>query len=101
MQDGMPACAKYSSARSPSCPGTPARGRAPRNRRLADIVAKCGLVERSGQGMNLIFERSIEQGKPLPDFSGTDAYQVRLTLHGQVQDPNFVRFLWAGGEDRS
>ena len=66
---------------------------APRNRRLSDIVAKCGLVERSGQGMNLIFERSIEQGKPLPDFSGTDAYQVKLTLHGQVQDPNFVRFL--------
>lgn len=72
---------------------------APRNRRLADIVVKCGLVERSGQGMNLIFERSIEQGKPLPDFSGTDAYQVKLTLHGQVQDPNFVRFLEAVARD--
>ncbi|OGS02442.1 MAG: transcriptional regulator [Elusimicrobia bacterium RIFCSPLOWO2_12_FULL_59_9] len=66
---------------------------APRNRRIADTLTKCGLVERSGQGMNLIFERSIEQGKPLPDFSGTDAHQVKLTLHGQVQDPNFVRFL--------
>jgi len=32
---------------------------APRNRRIADIFAKCGLVERSGQGMNLMFERSI------------------------------------------
>jgi ATP-dependent DNA helicase RecG len=72
---------------------------APRNRRLADILAKCGLVERSGQGMNLIFEHSIEQGKPLPDFSGTDAYQVTLTLHGQVQDPNFVRFLEAVGRE--
>jgi len=27
----------------------------PRNRRIAEILAKCGLVERSGQGMNLIY----------------------------------------------
>src|SRR5262249_27966034 len=28
----------------------------PRNRRIAEAVAKCGLVERSGQGMNLMYE---------------------------------------------
>lgn len=65
----------------------------PRNRRIAEILMKCGLVERSGQGMNLIFEHSIEQGKSRPDFTGTDAHQVRLTLLGTVQDPSFVRFL--------
>lgn len=31
----------------------------PRNRRIADIFSKCGLVDRSGQGMNLMFEESI------------------------------------------
>jgi hypothetical protein len=36
--------------------------------------------------MNLMFEESIRQGKLRPDFGGTDAYQVTLTLHGQVQD---------------
>jgi ATP-dependent DNA helicase RecG len=71
---------------------------APRNRRLADILMKCGLVERSGQGMDLMFERSIQQGKLRPDFTGTDTYQVNLTLNGQVQDANFVRFLEAIGQ---
>ena len=71
----------------------------PRNRRIADVFAKCGLVERSGQGMNLMFEQSIKQGKPRPDFAGTDAYNVVLTLHGQVQDPHFVRFLERVGRE--
>ncbi len=71
----------------------------PRNRRIADVFAKCGLVERSGQGMNLMFEQSIQQGKPKPAFTGTDAYHVVLTLHGQVQDPRFVQFLQKIGEE--
>ncbi|MGE5481580.1 MAG: ATP-binding protein, partial [Bacteroidota bacterium] len=66
---------------------------APRNRRLAEAFSRCGLVERSGQGVNNMFEDSIKQGKPWPDFSGTDAYQVMLTLHGQMQDPGFVSFM--------
>jgi len=65
----------------------------PRNRRIADIFAKCGLVERSGQGMNLMFELSIKDSKPKPDFSGTDQYQVMLNLNGEVQDPQFLEFL--------
>lgn len=65
----------------------------PRNRRIADLFAKCGLVERSGQGMNLIFEEAIRRGKLPPDFTGTDRYQVNLVLQGQVQDPTFVLFL--------
>ena len=65
----------------------------PRNRCIAEAFEKCSLVERSGQGMNLIYERLIEQSKPLPDFSNTDAYQVSLTISGQVRDPLFVRFL--------
>jgi ATP-dependent DNA helicase RecG len=65
----------------------------PRNRRIAEAFEKCNLVERSGQGMNLIYENQIGQSKPLPDFSNTDAYQVSLTLYGQVKDPLFIRFL--------
>lgn len=66
---------------------------APRNRRVAEAFARCGLVERAGQGINLMFEESIRQGKLRPDFTGTDAYQVRLMLHGEVRDSRFVRFL--------
>ena len=65
----------------------------PRNRRIAEIFAHCGLVERAGQGMNLIFEESIRTGKPVPDFSRTDKYQVGLTLLGNLQNPQFVRFV--------
>ncbi len=65
----------------------------PRNRRIAEILTRCGLVERSGQGMNLIYEELIKQSKPTPEFSRTDQYQVGLTLHGTVQDPAFVRFV--------
>ena len=36
----------------------------PRNRRIAEILALCGLVERSGQGMNLMYELSVKEAKP-------------------------------------
>jgi len=71
----------------------------PRNRRIADVFARCGLVERSGQGMNLMFERSIQQGKPRPDFTGTDDYNVVVTLHGQVQDLRFLKFMEKVGQE--
>jgi ATP-dependent DNA helicase RecG len=70
----------------------------PRNRRLAEALAKCGLIERSGQGMNLMFETAIRQGKALPSFAGTAAHEVRLTLDGKVSSPAFVRFLERMGE---
>lgn len=71
----------------------------PRNRRIAEVLTKCGLVERSGQGMNLIFEELIKQSKPIPDFSRSDQYLVGLTLQGTVQDPAFVRFVEKVGRE--
>lgn len=72
---------------------------APRNRRIADVFAKCGLVERSGQGARLMFERSIRDGKLRPDFAGTDDYEVFLTLHGEVRDPRFLEFFSKVGQE--
>ncbi|HVX01473.1 MAG TPA: ATP-binding protein, partial [Candidatus Babeliaceae bacterium] len=72
----------------------------PRNRRIAEIFLKCGLVERSGQGANLIFKETISQGKALPDFNHTDMTQVFLTLQGDIQDPSFLRFLEKIGKER-
>ena len=76
------------------------RKQAPRNRRIADVFAKCGLVERSGQGARLMFERSIREGKLRPDFSGTDDYEVYLTLHGEVRDPRFLQFFEKIGQEK-
>lgn len=69
------------------------RRQLPRNRRLADACARIGWVERSGQGADRMFEESIKEGKPRPDFFDTDAHQVSLTLRGEIQNPEFLRFL--------
>jgi ATP-dependent DNA helicase RecG len=71
----------------------------PRNRRIAEIFALCGLVERSGQGMNLIYELSIKEAKSLPDFSGTDRDLVRLTLNGIIIDSRMFALLNSIGND--
>ena len=70
----------------------------PRNRRIAEAFSKCGLVERSGQGANRMFEQCVKESKSPPDFSGTDDYQVHLTLNGEVQDPLFLKFLELVGQ---
>jgi len=71
----------------------------PRNRRIASILSLSGLVERSGQGMDLIYELSILDAKHLPDFSGTDDYNVVLTLNGEIIDDRLIKvFKKIGGE---
>jgi ATP-dependent DNA helicase RecG len=65
----------------------------PRNRRIAETFLRCGLVERSGQGANRMLEECIRDSKPLPDYTRSDAYEVFLTLHGEMQDPAFILYL--------
>lgn len=72
----------------------------PRNRRLAEVLGRCGLVERSGQGVNLMYEESIKESKALPDFSGSDEHSVDLVIRGEVQDPQFLRFLEKIGREK-
>lgn len=72
----------------------------PRNRRIAEILALCGLVERSGQGMNLIYELSIKEAKQLPDFSGTDDYFVQITLNGVILDKKMLSVIHQIGDER-
>lgn len=65
----------------------------PRNRRIAETLARCGLIERSGQGADRMFETSIREGKLPPDFSRSDEHHVVLRLSGKVQDERFLAFL--------
>jgi len=73
---------------------------APRNRRLAEAFARCGLVERSGQGMNRIYETCILESKQEPDFTHTDSYNFWITLHGSIRQPEFLRLLEKIGRER-
>lgn len=72
----------------------------PRNRLLSEVLNKCGLVERSGQGVDLMFDTCIREGKPRPDFFGTDAYEVHLKLRGEIQDVSLLRFLEQVGKEK-
>jgi len=64
-----------------------------RNRCIAETFEKAGLVERSGQGMDDIFEITIREGKGLPNLSGSDATTVKLRIPAQVKDKSFILFL--------
>lgn len=71
----------------------------PRNRRVAEVLAKCNLVERSGQGADRIFKIQIQESKALPDYSASDDYQVSLRLNGEVRDARFLTFLERIGQE--
>ncbi|RZJ88780.1 MAG: AAA family ATPase [Chryseobacterium sp.] len=70
----------------------------PRSRLLSDVLLKTGLVERSGQGVDKIFSITLAQGKPEPDYSHSDPFQVSLTLNGSVIDEAFYLFNKIAGE---
>lgn len=72
----------------------------PRNRRVAETLRRCGLVERAGQGADLLFRTSVLESKPLPDYDRSDDYEVSLVLAGGIQDEQFLRFLERVGEER-
>ena len=72
----------------------------PRNRRIAEILALCGLVERSGQGMNIIYETSVKEAKQLPDFTGTDDSLVSLSLSGLILDKKMLALINKIGNER-
>ena len=64
-----------------------------RNPALADCLKRTGLAERSGRGIDRIFEGSLLYGRPLPDYAeSTDAF-VRVLIPRGEPDMAFVRFL--------
>lgn len=65
----------------------------PRNRLLADVLAKTGIVERSGQGIDKIFLHTLSEGKTAPDYSKSDNFYVSLNLSAQIEDIAFAQFI--------
>lgn len=67
----------------------------PRNRLLADVLQKTGIVERSGQGVDKIFYNTLIEGKAEPDYSKSDDFQVNLKLSAVIEDRAFALFIVA------
>ena len=64
-----------------------------RNSLIAEAFQRTGLVERAGQGIDMIVERAVRRSKPLPDFSKSTDNHVRLVLNGTLTNPHLVRFF--------
>jgi len=71
----------------------------PRNRLLADVLQKTGIVERSGQGVDKIFYNTLIEGKAEPDYSKSDYFQVNLKLSAVIEDRAFALFIVAIQEE--
>lgn len=72
----------------------------PRNRRIAEIFARCGLVERAGQGVDLMFSLCVKESKSQPDFTRSNDHRVWVNLSGEIRDANFLRFLEKIGQEK-
>lgn len=65
----------------------------PRNRLLADVLSKTGIVERSGQGIDKVFLYTLAEGKPKPDYSRSDDFSVVAILSTVVKEAGFALFV--------
>lgn len=65
----------------------------PRSRRMAEVLEKTGLVERSGQGVDKIFAITLSEGKPAPSYEDSDDFQVTLRILADIEDGAFHMFL--------
>lgn len=64
-----------------------------RNPALADALKRIGLAERTGRGIDRIYEGSLVYGRPLPDYSGSDATNVRLFIQKANPDKAFTKVI--------
>ena len=53
-----------------------------RNRKLAEALERCGQIERSGQGVDLMIEMAVRMAQPLPAFEEPQGRRVLVTLSG-------------------
>jgi ATP-dependent DNA helicase RecG len=65
----------------------------PRNPLLADSVKRIGLAERTGRGVDLIFQGMLRYGRPAPDYFMSDATTVVVRLSSTIADIGFLRMV--------
>ncbi len=64
-----------------------------RNPALADVLKRIGLAERTGRGVDRIFEGSLSYGKSLPDYSESNTNQVKLFIPKSLPDKAFIKMI--------
>ncbi|MDP2359781.1 MAG: ATP-binding protein, partial [bacterium] len=66
----------------------------PRNARLYAAAKRIGLVEQTGRGVDKVYLGQLRYGRPIPDYSRSDATGVRLTLRGGAESLEFAAFVF-------
>lgn len=64
-----------------------------RNPLLADVMKRIGLAERTGRGIDRIFEGMLRYGRPAPDYSMSDSSTVSVFMSNASADIEFVRMI--------
>lgn len=64
-----------------------------RNQALTDALKRIGLAERTGRGIDRIFEGSIIYGRPLPDYSESTERCVKLFIQRAKPDLAFAKMI--------
>lgn len=64
-----------------------------RNPVLADALKRVGLAERSGRGVDRIFEGSLMYGRDLPDYSESTSTSVHLFIPRGIPDKKMVALI--------
>lgn len=64
-----------------------------RNPKLADALKRIGLAERTGRGVDRIYEGSLRYGREFPDYSESTAVSVKLFIPRGMPDKHMVRMI--------
>lgn len=64
-----------------------------RNPLLADIMKRIGLAERTGRGIDRIYQGMLRYGRPAPDYSLSSAFAVVVHFANAAADLEFLRMI--------
>jgi ATP-dependent DNA helicase RecG len=65
----------------------------PRNPLLADALKRLGLAERTGRGVDLIYQGLLRYGRPAPDYSRSDRVGVTVAFSSGPADLGFLELV--------
>ncbi|WP_419625684.1 ATP-binding protein [Thiolapillus sp.] len=64
-----------------------------RNPLLADVIKRIGLAERTGRGIDRIYEGMLRYGRPPPDYSMSNEFTVTVQLVNAAADLDFLKMV--------
>lgn len=64
-----------------------------RNECLMNALKRVGLAEKTGRGIDRIFEGSLIFGRPLPDYHDSTSAMVRVFIARSAPDESFMKML--------